>query len=281
MKIIRVFPRRTNATPDDENVRIGFPGIFDEADKIYISITFKWHLPDVELLEKSWKYIAPVTIGGPACGDSGGEFIPGKYLKHGYVITTRGCPNTCWFCDVWKREGNIRELPIAKGRNVLDNNLLAASDKHINLVFDMLEKESSVEFTGGLEAARLKSWHVERLVKTKPKQIFFAYDTPGDFKPLTEAGNLLLSKGFKRNGVLRCYVLFGYDGDTPEKAHARFINTMKIGFMPMAMFYRKDSFRPITKEWHDLQWLYSRPAAMRKEYTNLNRRSIKEGGGEK
>ena len=37
-KIIRVFPRRTNATPDDENVRIATtPGLWEEADEVHIS----------------------------------------------------------------------------------------------------------------------------------------------------------------------------------------------------------------------------------------------------
>lgn len=271
MKILRVFPRRTKATPNDENVRIGLPSMFDDADKVHISVTFKWDLPKAELLEKNWRPVAPTTIGGVACGDPGGNFIPGQYLKKGYVITTRGCPNKCWFCDVPKREGSLRELPITAGRNVLDNNLLAASDSHINAVFDMLEKQSGVEFTGGFEAARLKEWHIERLVKIKPKQMFFAYDTPNDYEPLVEAGRLLFSAGFhRRNSVLRCYVLFGFKNDTPKMAHARFIKVMKTGFMPMAMFYRKDKFIPMTKEWHDLQWLYSRPAAMRKEYMSFN-----------
>ena len=38
MKIIRVFPRKTNATPDDDLVRIGTePGLFDEADEVHVN----------------------------------------------------------------------------------------------------------------------------------------------------------------------------------------------------------------------------------------------------
>lgn len=42
MTRFRVFPRRTKATPDDLGVRIGPPGLFDEADEIDISVTFPW-----------------------------------------------------------------------------------------------------------------------------------------------------------------------------------------------------------------------------------------------
>ena len=44
-KIIRVFPRKTNATPDDEEVRImTTPSLFDEAAEIHISVAFSWDL---------------------------------------------------------------------------------------------------------------------------------------------------------------------------------------------------------------------------------------------
>ena len=37
-KILRAFPRRTNATPNDDGVRIGMPGLFDECDEVWISV---------------------------------------------------------------------------------------------------------------------------------------------------------------------------------------------------------------------------------------------------
>ena len=41
MRELRIFPRKTNATPDDENVIINrYPNLFDKADKIDISVTF-------------------------------------------------------------------------------------------------------------------------------------------------------------------------------------------------------------------------------------------------
>ena len=140
MKIIRVFPRRTNATPIDPLAYIGPPDLFAEADEVHISVAFTWDLPEAEKLAKQWAAVAPVRIGGPATGEPGGGFEPGRYLKPGYIITSRGCPNRCWFCSVWKREGDVRELPIRDGWNVLDDNLLACSDTHIKRVFAMLHR---------------------------------------------------------------------------------------------------------------------------------------------
>lgn len=137
----------------------------------------------------------------------------------------------------------------------------------------MLGGQKNIQFTGGLEAARLKDWHVNELLGLKPKQMFFAYDTDSDYEPLVCAGEKLLHAGFTRTShSLRCFVLFGFSGDTPDKSRERFFKTMKAGFMPMAMFYRPDDFAPMTKEWHSLQWFYSRPAAMRKEYLLAGRR---------
>lgn len=262
MRIIRVFPRRTKATPTDMLAYIGGPDMFSEADEVHISVAFTWDIPEAERLEKLWRNIAPVKIGGPAMGEAGGDFEPGKYIKNGYVITSRGCPNNCWFCSVWKREGReIRELPIRDGWNVLDDNLLACSDFHILQVFAMLKRQKEKpQFTGGLEAARLKPWHVAELRKLKPKQIFFAYDTPNDREPLYEAGKMLVDGGFtKGSHSLRAYVLIGYPKDSMEDAEYRLRDCQKAGFMPMAMLYR-DAKGERDREWMRFQRQWARPA---------------------
>jgi len=222
-------------------------------------------------LAKSWERIAPVKMGGPAMGTRGEEFISGRYIKSGYVITSRGCPNRCWFCSVWKREGEgIRELPISDGWNVLDDNLLACSEKHIREVFAMLERQSQpCEFTGGLEAARLRPWHVELIKKLMPSQVFFAYDTPDDLEPLIQAGKMLRESGYgiTRTGNMshrmRAYVLIGYPQDTFEKAEKRLGETINAGFMPMAMLWR-DTEGKKDRGWGRFQKKWARPAIMSK-----------------
>lgn len=265
MRIIRVFPRKTAATPDDALVRVAEPpGLFDEADEVHISVAFTWDLPAAEKLERMWRHVAPVRIGGPATGEAGGDFVPGRYVKRGYVLTSRGCPNRCWFCSVWRREGaEIRELPITEGWNVLDDNLLACSDEHIRDVFRMLNGQKSngrIQFTGGLEAVRLKPWHVDALRELRPKQMFFAYDTPDDLEPLKVAGRMLLDAGFTTTShALRAYVLCGYLGDSFSAAGKRMAETMAAGFMPMAMLYR-DQRGERSTDWMKWQRKWARPA---------------------
>jgi hypothetical protein len=272
-RIIRVFPRRTNATPTDLFAYIGSPNMFAEADEVHISVSFSWDLPAAEQLEKEWRHIAPVTIGGPATGQRGESFVPGMYLKHGYVITSRGCRNRCWFCSVWRREGTVRELPITEGWNVLDDNFLSCSEQHIRSVFTMLAEQKKaghrIEFTGGLEAGILKRWHADELRKLFPTQLFFAYDTPDDREPLIEAGKLLFQAGFSKMAhVLRAYVLIGYPGDTFEKAETRLNETLQAGFVPMAMLYQVGDGTK-DRAWGRFQTEWARPAIMYRKYKKV------------
>lgn len=258
-KIIRVFPRRTNATPDDEDVRINcFPELFDEADEIHISVAFTWDLKRAEELENQWRQVAPVKIGGPALNEPGGYFIPGMYMKKGYVITSRGCNNRCWFCSVPSREGyKVRELPVTDGWILTDDNLLACSDQHITQVFDMLKRQPCrPQFVGGLEAKLLNPDMAIRLKDLKPESMFFAYDTPDDLDPLIQAGQYLQNAGFRKGDHnVRCYVLCGYPKDTFEKAERRMREAWDVGFFPMAMLYRdfkgetNHDWRAFQREW--------------------------------
>jgi hypothetical protein len=265
VKIARVFPRVTEATPHDELCFYDYPPLLGlpEFDEIHISVTFTYDIPKAEDLAEQWRYVGvPVKIGGPAYDDPGGDFFPGRYTKKesGYVINSRGCDNHCWFCSVWKREGKLRELEIKNGWNILDNNLLGCSECHIRKVFEMIKKQPhKPTFTGGLEAKLLKSWHVELLRSVKPKLMYFAYDTPDDYEPLVEAGKLLRKGGFTFSShVASCYCLIGYKGDTFEKAETRLTDTIKAGFMPYAMLYKdKDGYEDI--EWRRFQRLWLKP----------------------
>lgn len=256
MKIIRVFPRKTNATPDDENVRFAEPGALDGADEVHVSVTWTWDRERGEKLAEAWRAVTKrVSVGGPAYDDPGGEFTPGLYVKHGYTITSRGCPNHCWFCSVPKREGAIRELQIKDGYNILDSNLLACSEKHINAVFDMLARQPErPKFTGGLEAARMTPKIAERLAKLKPSSAYFAYDTPDDYEPLAAASKMLNAAGITGRGRnFFVYVLIGYKNDTFEKAERRLVSVLHLGLLPMAMLYNRAEGRVDALNWKRLQ----------------------------
>lgn len=265
--VIRVFPRRTKATPDDEHARYGPPDLFDRADAVEVSVTFTYDRPAAERLAGQWSKVAPTTIGGVAYGERGEEFVPGRYVKRGYVITSRGCPRRCWFCSVWKRDGVARTLAIADGYNVLDDNLLACPRPHVEAVFGMLARQRRrVEFTGGLEALSLEDYQVGLLAGLKPRpQCFFAYDPGDEFSTVEHAGRRLLAAGFTaRSHRLRCYVLVGHPKDTHALAESRLRAVAAVGFTPMAMLWRpetpsQEKWRP-GDDWRGLQRKWARPA---------------------
>jgi hypothetical protein len=261
MKLLRIFPSKTKATPNDDNVIINrMPELYDEADEIHISVAFTWDIPRAEKLYDFWKAVAPTKIGGPAIGTKGEEFIPGKYLKEGYLITSRGCNNRCWFCSVWKREGCLTELTIKEGWIITDDNLLACSENHIQSVFSMLRKqEQKPRFTGGLEAKLLTQERANQLKELSPDTMFFAYDTPDDLEPLINAGRLLFDAGFtKASHTLRAFVLIGYPKDSFDFALKRLQQTWDAGFMPMAMLYR-DYESKFSHEWKKFQREWANP----------------------
>ena len=287
MKIIRVFPRKTKATPDDENVRINCgPELWDEADEVHVSVAFTYDLSHAEWLAEQWKHVAPVKIGGPATGDKGGEFTPGMYLKPGYVVTSRGCPNSCWFCDVWKREGRtIRELEVKDGYNILDNNILACSPEHQEKVFKMLERQKEkAMFTGGLEAARFMEYHAEVLQQLKPQTFAFAYDEPSDWVPLVNASQICREFGLAGPGIghtCRAYVLVGYPKDTMQAAEERLKAVCSLYIMPEAMLYEKEKHRKANDGWvgFQKQWIHPVLVGRKMKEAQCQKRGSARPGG--
>jgi hypothetical protein len=265
-RIIRVFPRRTKATPIDDMAFVGDPPLNrPEADEVHISVALTWDVKEAHRLHAAWDNFYPdkVRIGGPALGNPGAEFVPGRYLKPGYVITSRGCPNGCVFCLVPKREGTLRELPIAEGHNIVDNNLLACSRVHILEVFDMLRRQNEpAEFTGGFEARRVDDWLVSQLRTIRVKRAYLAYDNPACGASIVRAAEKLLPLWCDH--TIGCYVLVGGRGDTIEEAHHRLEWVRSLGLFPQAMYYQPTEAREriVPDDWRQMVRRYSQPRLM-------------------
>ncbi|MBQ3447315.1 MAG: hypothetical protein IJG37_06715 [Synergistaceae bacterium] len=279
---MRVFPHRTRATPEDEYATTEPPGMFppENISEVHVSVAFTYDKERAEMLAEAWSKVAPEKIGGPAFNEPGGEFMPGMYLKPGYVITSRGCPNHCWFCAVPKRERNgLHELTIKEGWNVLDDNLLACSESHIRAVFDMLGRQKhKARFTGGFEAKLLWTWHIELLRKIHAERVYFAYDTPDDYEPLHVASRMLREARYlslRRFGV---YCLCGYPSDTMEKAVQRFEAVIKLGMCPYAMLWR-DKDGEYSPDWKRFQREWVSPQIVYTKYKRELSREYIYGGG--
>lgn len=267
MRIARVFPTKTNMCPTDEGAYFGAPGLFTPTyDEVHVSTTFTWDKKKAEALAIAWQDHGEVKIGGCAFDDPGGEFVPGMYLKKGIIITSRGCPKSCPWCFVPKREGKIRELEIKEGNIIQDNNLLACSKSHIGKVFKMLSTQKRIDFSGGLDASLVSDDIVDQLRNLSIYQLWLAYDHPNNYKDFKKAVSRL-ARYFRRDQI-RAYVLIGYGDDTIEKAEERLTQAWEAGSLPFAMLYQpKDYIKEYTKDWKRFQRLWARPAIMKTRMT--------------
>jgi len=271
--MIRVFPNSKNPgkpptkwTPRDELAFYLDPPLeMPPQMPVKISVAFSWDIAEGQRLLRSWKrFYKDVQIGGPALGDPGGEFTPGPFVKPGVVVTSRGCSKSCDFCLVPRREGKIRELQIKDGWNVFDNNLLACSRDHIEMVFDMLRRQSEpILFTGGLDKELLRPWHIDLLKTISLKRAYFACDSKFAFSSLEKAAEFL--GDFIREKKY-CYVLVNYWLESPQEAEARLVKIFNLGFMPFAMYYRgplsnhRQSSDPV---WRKLIRKWTNPARLK------------------
>jgi len=253
-------------SPLDEDSYYGQPGLFVSQGykEVHISVAFTWDIEKANWLKEQWEMIAPVKIGGPAVDGEGDGFISGMYLKKGITITSRGCPNRCPWCFV---NSPIKELEdVQEGNVIQDNNILACSKSHLDRVFQMLSRQHSIRFSGGLEPRRIKYDIVERLRSLRIKELWLSYDYDGAINDLVKA-SYLLRKYFKRY-KLRCYVLIGFKNDTIKKAEQRLVKAWELGFLPFAMRYRtpktnwNDTYLFKDRSWNLFTRTWTRPAAM-------------------
>ena len=265
VRIARVFPCKTKFTPEDDDVFFRSPGLLEEGRyaEVHVSCVFSWHKEKAESLAKGWRRVCnDVKVGGPAYDDPGGEFVPGMYVRFGHVMTSRGCPKRCPFCLVPLREGKLRELEVKEGYDIVDNNLLACSRDHVEKVFDMLEGQKGITFTGGLDAEFLQDWHIDRLVSlgSRFRYGYFAYDLPRDRDSVEDALRKCHEAGLKQQ-QLGCYVLVGFEGDTVDKAYRRCEWVFTQGGIPFPMYYRSSDVaeKKKSKKWTEFANVWGYP----------------------
>lgn len=262
-RIVRVFPRKTSMTPDDDYAFVGDPPLWrPKADEVHISVTFTWDIEEGQRLREAWGQHYPIVkLGGPAINGSKDQFVPGLYIKHGVTFTSRGCHKQCPWCLVPDREGKLKVLDIKPGWVIQDNNFLATPRAHQESVFKMLRSQQrQVSFPGGLDATLLNDWVIEQLAITPIKEVFLAADTLAMLPVVARAATQLW---FLKRRQLRCYVLIGYGDETVPHAEERLKAVWQAGYVPFAQLFQPPShWIGYSPEWKALARTWSRPAAM-------------------
>jgi hypothetical protein len=266
-RILRVFPRRTSHTPDDGLAFIGYPPfreLIPAHDEVHVSCTFTWDIAFCRDIKSAWEDMTdkPVKLGGVALGSSCMDFTPGLYIKPGFTFTSRGCNNNCPFCIVPRVEGTLRELLVAPGNIIQDNNFLQCSRAHKGKVFDMLRSQRGIAFRGGLEAQLIDQHFIDSISSLQIAELWTACDHPNTLPQAVDAIKRLSKAGFGRNKIY-CYVLIGGGGGGMDENENRCREIFKAGAMPRAQLYRDFGFRKTeySKEWRDFERMWQRPAA--------------------
>lgn len=207
------------------------PKYWQDGDDLYVSIPFTWNLNDVFLkLAQRDFFWERAIVGGPAVElmpdffdeleafVTVGHSMPGVLQRINPMATrtTIGCPNRCKFCAVPTIEGEFRELDDWPDLPLLcDNNLLKASERHLDKVFDRLEKHEGVDFNQGLDCRLLNDYHVERLRRLKSPRVRLSCDSKAMLKPWLAAYRML-RKGKIPKSWIHTYALIGFDSGPGE-----------------------------------------------------------------
>jgi hypothetical protein len=264
-RIIRVFPRQTSYSPDDDMAFFGAPPILiPEHDEVHISCTFTWDKALAEELAYQWegRTNKPVKLGGVAFHSEVNGFQQGMYLKKNIIFTSRGCNNNCPWCCVPSIEGKLRELPICQGNVIQDNNFMQTSRAHKDKVFEMLKGQKGIEFKGGLEADLIDDHFVDGVKDLRIKALWLACDTDARIPYLKTACEKLTKAGFNRDKIY-CFVLsYGKDRDKDE-ARARAV--YEAGAMPFVQLYRdfSDKKTEYSADWNAWARMWQRPACIK------------------
>lgn len=170
-----------------------------------------------------------------------------------YGYLTRGCPRNCGFCHTTQKDG-CKSRKVAdvnefwKGQKnivLLDQNILACP-VHLELLDQLIDTRSRIEFNGGLDIRLINERNIEKIKQLKLKCIHFAFDRYTDKDVVMR--NLRLFKdatGYdKDKGRIMVYVLCNYD-TTIEQDIERIQFCRSLRFSPYPMIYDKEHADPI------------------------------------
>lgn len=235
---------------------------FTEYDRIYVSRVFD---------DCYSSYIDPVFTGKPEVIHGGTGYsldnkLPDEiehmypdYSLYGindtaYGYLSRGCPRACPFCIVSKKEGR-KSIKVAdlkefwsgqKNIVLLDPNILACRD-YPDLLEQLANSGSYVDFTQGIDSRLLTRENIEMLNKIKIQYIHFAWDLPSMEESVLRGLKLYSEYGKITNYKFRTvYILTNYNTEHDYDLYR--VNTLKeLGYYPYIMIYNKPSAPRLTR----------------------------------
>jgi len=249
MKIANYWKKR------GENVEWYLPLMTNEFKKIYISKLFNF-TDDLEYEHDD------VTKGGT--GYDIALKLPEEienedvtydiYPNCDYTVQfySRGCPRTCSFCVVPRKEGNIYTVkpmamnPRGKWLYILDNNFFASPTWEAAM--DDIKRIDQPTRFEGIDIRLLTEEHSKALSEVKIKgQIHIAWAFPKN--KIDEEIKRVLSYGYLKAYKFMAYVIIGYSS-TEEEDLYRVEKLRDLGVDPFVMPYnKKDPYQKRFARW--------------------------------
>lgn len=231
-----------------------------ENDTANISVVFSWNLQDAyqkAIWYKSMGY--KVRVGGPAIHGKSKSIFDGIAQTGGHIFdvvrrhnpnatfTTRGCIRKCPFCLVPIIESEFIELDDFPLRPIVcDNNILASSDYHFDMVCEKLSDLKNIDFNQGLDTRLLTPYHAKKIKRLNMKFVRIAFDSRKYEKHFLKAFHILTDAGIPTRKI-RVLALINFR-ESPEDAIYRLEKIRELGAMPNPMRYQplyaqtKDSY---------------------------------------
>lgn len=193
------------------------------------------------------------------------SLYPERTKNMAYGFLTRGCPRDCPFCIVSQKEGK-QSIKVAdllefwreqKTIKLLDPNLLACKD-HVELLQQLIDSKSYVDFTQGLDARCINEENAKLLAKIKVKMIHFAFDDIKQEKSIVKGLKLYKEIANIPEYKTGIYILTNFN-TTHEQDLYRVKIVQELGYRPYIMIYNKKSAPKITKDlqrWANNRMIY-------------------------
>jgi hypothetical protein len=249
------------------------PVSWTEGRTLKISIPFTWNLPAVRRRVAQVSLLHDrVIVGGPAL-----NLMPDFFVGLGHVCvshdepnvlqrinpqasrTTLGCIRKCKFCGIGSgliEAGGLRELEDWPDKPILcDNNILAASEGHLERVVSRLHAHGWADFNQGLDVRLLNEDKAHLIASIGRPVCRLACDSKAEFDHWATAVERLRSAGVIKS-LIKSLVLIGFDSD-PSEAWERCQMVERFGIPPSPMwFHPLDSleWNAVTEQQKRLGW---------------------------
>ena len=240
-----------------DSVKLGYDPETDHPDLCYVSKIFDFS-PEPEYLPTDCEVIK---------GGSGYDYdrimpdydlFRDRFPKDDYAIGrfTRGCPNHCPWCIVWRMDGNeVRHVAdlrdFWRGQRVvrlLDDNIMADEDEFVSDCQQLTDANVKAIWDAlDIRLVTMRSAHALASVKVA-KQIHFSWDGPSQ-DAFIEPGIDMLGLAGIKGWRLTFYVLVGFN-TTPEYDMYRIEALRSLGVNPYVMPYdRTDPYQRHLARW--------------------------------